>query len=250
MWDNPRLLNLTANVLVGAALAAAVLGAGAAMVRSSAFPLKTIRVTGELEHVTRAQVVSALEERVSGTFFTVDLDAIRGFFEGIPWVRRADVRRQWPDGLEVRLEEHVALAWWARERDGRLVNTYGELFSGQGDAALPLLAGPTGSAAEVASRYAELRKQLVPLGLELKAVLLSQRYAWQLHLSNGLTVQLGRDREKDRVVDRFARFVAAYPHTLAKLERRLNYVDLRYPNGFALRVPEAPVPHSRRLPRA
>src|SRR5204863_8632011 len=125
-------------------------------------------------------------------------------------------------------------------------NTYGELFHGQGDAALPLLAGPPGSAAEVASRYAEFRKQLVPLGLELKSVLLSPRYAWQLQLSNGLTVQLGRDREKDRAVERFARFAAVYPHTLAKLERRLDYVDLRYPNGFALRVPEPGAAHSRR----
>ena len=40
------------------------------------------------------------------------------------------------------------------------------------------------------------------------------------------------------VLQRLARFVAFYPQTLGHLNRRLEYVDLRYPNGFALRVPE------------
>jgi cell division protein FtsQ len=71
-------------------------------------------------------------------------------------------------------------------------------------------------------------------------VLLSSRLAWQLKLSNGLTIQLGRDSDKDRVEERLARFASAFPHTLAKTRQRLEYVDLRYPNGFALRITESP----------
>ena len=67
---------------------------------------------------------------------------------------------------------------------------------------------------------------------------LSQRQSWQARLSNGLTVQLGRDSEKDPVHERLARFVEVYPRTLGRMSRRFDYVDLRYPNGFALRVPE------------
>ena len=67
---------------------------------------------------------------------------------------------------------------------------------------------------------------------------LSQRLSWQLRLSNGLAVQLGRDSERDSVRERLARFVEVYPRTLGRLSRRFDYVDLRYPNGFALRVPE------------
>jgi cell division protein FtsQ len=236
MWDNPRLLNWAAGVLCACALAAALLGAGAALMRSSAFPLNTIRVVGDVRHVSVAQVVDALQGRVRGTFFSVDIDAIRSLFETLPWVRRAEVRRLWPDGLEVRLEEHVPLARWGRERDARLVNTYGELFRGREETALPVIAGPAASEGSIARRLVEFRRVLAPLGLEPKSVLLSARYAWQIDLSNGLTVKLGRDREKDDVTERLARFVAAYPHTVARLERRLEYVDLRYPNGFAVRV--------------
>ena len=41
---------------------------------------------------------------------------------------------------------------------------------------------------------------------------------------------------------RLKSFVAAYPQTLARIQRRPHLeswtVDLRYPNGFALRIPE------------
>ena len=47
---------------------------------------------------------------------------------------------------------------------------------------------------------------------------------------------LGRDAGEIPVEKRLARFVAAYPQTLAKMPQRHEYVDLRYPNGFALRV--------------
>jgi cell division protein FtsQ len=248
VWDNPRLLNWIAGVLCAGAVAAALVGAGAALTRSGAFPLNTIRVVGDVEHVGLARVIDALQGRVSGTFFSVDLDAIRTLFEALPWVRRAEVRRLWPDGLEVRLEEHVPLARWGQERDGRLVNTYGEPFRGRVDAVLPVLSGPPASEGIVSRRYAQFRSALAPLGVEPKSVALSPRYAWQLELSNGVTVKLGRDREKDDVTDRLARFVAVYRYTVGKAEGRLDYVDLRYPNGFAVHAPVARAA-DHRLPR-
>jgi cell division protein FtsQ len=242
MWDEPRLLNTAANALYALALVLAVYAAGMMLANSPAFPLRAIRIQGDLEHVSRGQIVDALQGRVSGTFFSVDVEAIRAMFQTLPWVRRAEVRRRWPDRLEVRLEEHVALARWGQEAEGRLVNIHGELYSGrvgsEQNAELPQFAGPVGSEQEVARRYALFRELLAPLSLEPRTVALSQRQSWQLKLSNGLAVQLGRDSEKDPVRERLARFVEVYPRTLGRLSRRFDYVDLRYPNGFALRVPE------------
>ena len=39
-------------------------------------------------------------------------------------------------------------------------------------------------------------------------------------------------------VDLLSKFVAAYPATLGSLNRSVEYVDLRYPNGFAVRMPD------------
>ena len=62
--------------------------------------------------------------------------------------------------------------------------------------------------------------------------MLSARHAWQLRLANGLHLVLGRDA--DLAEARLRRFVEVYPGAKSKNE----YVDLRYPNGFALRVPD------------
>jgi cell division protein FtsQ len=238
MWDEPRLMNAAASALYALALVLVLYAAGTVLVHSPVFALRSIRIQGELAHVTRGQIVDALQGQVSGTFFTVDVEAIRSMFQGIPWVRRAEVRRRWPDRLEVALEEQVALARWGQASEGRLVNVHGEVFAGQIDGELPRFAGPAGSAQEVARRYALFRELLAPLALEPHTVALSQRLSWQLRLSNGLTLQLGRDSDKDPLQERLARFVEAYPGAVGHLPRRLDYVDLRYPNGFALRVPE------------
>ena len=237
MWSNPRLMNTATNGLVIFVLALVAFFAVRAVVRSPAFPLRVIQVSGEPRHVVYEDVARALDGRLSGTFFTVDLESVRGMFESIPWVRRAEVRRQWPDRLQITLEEHQPLARWGSLADARLVNIYGELFSGKTNADLPVLGGPSGSERDVARAYAQYRQVLSPLGLEPREVVLSARYAWQLKLSNGLSVQLGRDSDRESASARLARFVDVYPRTLAKLGRRLDYVDLRYPNGFALRVP-------------
>jgi len=244
MWGEPRLLNTATNALYALALVLVAYAAGTMLANSPAFPLRAIRVQGDLHHVSRGEIVEALQERISGTFFTVDVDAVRSMFQTMPWVRRAEVRRRWPDRLDVRLEEHAPLARWGQEAEGRLVNMQGEVFAGRvgagRNADLPQFAGPAGSEHEVARRYALFRELLAPLSLEPRAVALSQRQSWQVRLSNGLTVQLGRDSEKDTVRERLARFVEVYPRTLGRMSRRLDYVDLRYPNGFALRVPEIP----------
>ncbi len=254
MWDNHRLLNSIANWLFAIAFLLIALVGVKLVVESPLFLLRTIRIEGELTHVSRAEVVKALDGKLAGTFFNMDLDAVRVMFETIPWVRRAQVRRMWPDRLEVRMEEHVPMARWGQAGENRMVNTFGEVFTapsrieiGEGRqlAALPHLAGPAGTAAEVMRRYAAFAAALAPLELRLDTVMLSPRYSWQLKLSNGLAVQLGRDSIDKTAADkggegvdaRFARFVSIYPRTLAPLGRRLSYVDLRYSNGFALRVP-------------
>ncbi|MFH1603459.1 MAG: cell division protein FtsQ/DivIB [Pseudomonadota bacterium] len=251
MWDNVNLLNGCANVLYALAAAALFYAGVHVLVHSTRFPLRQLAVQGELRHLTREQIEHAGRASGGGTFFSVDLDAVRRAFEALPWVRKAEVRRLWPDRLQVALEEHVALARWGADAlANRLVNVQGEVFVGElPDAVhLPLFAGPAGSAQEVTRRYGAFRQALAPLALDPRQVLLSPRYAWQLRLSNGLTLELGRDQLKEPVLERLSRFVAFYPRTLGRLKRRFDYVDLRYPNGFALRVPE--ILHSGATPKS
>ena len=224
MWDNPRLLNAAAGFLVGLVALACVLVATYWLLRSPLFPVRSVEVVTPLKHVSRPAVEAALETR--GNFFAVDLADLRASLERLPWVRRASVRRAWPDRIEVALEEHVALARWGNEG---LVNLHGERFPGKIDAHLPLFVGPPGTEGEIARRYARYSELVTPLGSPIERVVLSQRYAWQLTLANGLQITLGRDAEAAE--RRLARFIEAY----GDQAQGNHVVDLRYPNGFALR---------------
>ncbi|MFH1045242.1 MAG: cell division protein FtsQ/DivIB [Pseudomonadota bacterium] len=251
MWDNAGLLNGCASALYALAAAVLIYAGVQAAIHSPLLPVRHLALQGELEHVTREQAEGAARAGAVGTFFSVDLDAVRRAFEALPWVRKVEVRRLWPGRIQVAIEEHVALARWGSDaQTKRLVNSYGEVFEGELPDAirLPQFAGPGGSAEEVTRRYGAFRQALAPLDLEPRQVLLSPRYAWQMRLSNGLTLELGRDQLKQPVLARLSRFVAFYVQTVGHIDRRLDYVDLRYPNGFALRVPE--IMHSVTEPKS
>ncbi len=221
--------------IFGALAAVLLLGAATGFVLYSAsFPLREIAVRGALVHTRLDAVESAVRARITGNFFAVNLDEVRALFEQLPWVRRVAVRRVWPDRIEVSLEEHVALARWG---ENALVNTYGERFSARTDERLPLLVGPPGTEAQLARRYRIFAEVLAPLGVPLTHLTLNSRHAWQARLENGLHLVLGRDSPADPAAQRLARFVSAYPHAIDRIELRHGHADLRYPNGFALRVP-------------
>ncbi len=231
MWHKPEILNAIASFLFATACVLAAYGVLQYVVRLPEFPLREVRVTGKLAHVTREQLEELVRREFRGNFFTLDLAAARAGLEKLPWVRGATVRRQWPDGIAVAIEEHVPLARWGT---GALVNTHGELFAAAYDGELPLFVGPEGSAKEIAIQYDYFQRSLVAIGHRPVHVQLSARRAWQIRLDSGLVIELGRQR----IEPRLARFVAVYARTVGSLQRKLDYADLRYPNGFALRIPE------------
>lgn len=231
MWDRPDILNGVANALFAAAL---LLGAYAAIhtvVRLPVFPLREVRVMSALIHVTPAQIETVVARELRGNFFTLDLEHARAGFEKLPWVRKVNVRRQWPDRLEVALEEHVPLGRWG---NAGLVNTHGETFTAAFDGVLPLFVGPPGSATEIAIQYGYFLRSLGTIGLTPVHVQVSARRAWQVRVATGITLQLGREH----VESRLDRFVEVYARTVGLLQRKLTYVDLRYTNGFAVGIPE------------
>ena len=231
MWDKPALMNSVANALYAAA-ALLVIGVAAwYAARLPAFAVREVRVGGDLKHVTRDQVEDVVKRAVRGGFFTVDLAATRAAFERLPWVRGANVRRQWPARLDVALEEHVPFARWA---DQALVNTHGEVFQAAFEGDLPVFRGPEGAAREIAIQYRYFQRSLGAIGETPVQVQVTPRRAWQVKLGSGTTLELGREH----IEARLSRFVALHARTIGALGRRIDYVDLRYANGFAVRIPE------------
>lgn len=241
-WHNARLLDRISTALTAAAVLALVAAAASWAVSRPRFALEKVRVMSAgpqaLRYVPERTLEHVLRRAVHGTFFSAELESIREQVETVPWVRHASVRRLWPDRLEIRIEEHKALALW---QDGRLVNTHRELFSANLDEAeedgpLPQLGGPPGSEAEVVARYLSARRLIEPLGLVPVSVTESARRAWRMQLDDGTVLVLGRDYEKTPIDTRIAQWVDAYPTTKARLNHRAGVIDMRYQNGFAIRA--------------
>jgi len=165
-------------------------------------------------------------------------DATRDAIEKLPWVRKAAVRRQWPDGLSLVLEEHEAVARWRRlNGELALVNRQGEVFQAdfpEGASALPQLSGPEGSALELLNRYAEFTGTVARIGRRIDRVALTPRLAWQIKLDDGVAIDLGRDQIRHPLGERLERFVTHYS-ALRQRVGTMRVADMRYPNGFVLR---------------
>ncbi len=230
MWDDAPALRLAANLLFAIAAVLMLYGSVHYVTHLPIFPLRDIQVTGDVTHVTHEQVEAVVARELRGNFFTVDLAQARAAFEKLPWVRKVNVRRQWPDRLEFAVEEHRPLARWGSTA---LVSAQGEVFEAAINTTLPVLQGPEGSAPEVVSRFQSFQQTLEPVGRRIVQVTLSARRAWVLKLDDGMMIELGRENLDARL----AGFVTAYDATVARLPRPSTYIDLRYANGFAVRSP-------------
>lgn len=208
------------------------------------WPLRTLRVQGELQRVDRARLQAAVLPHARPGFFAVDLRAVQRAVDALPWVEHAEVRKHWPDVLEVRVVEHRPFARWG---DSRVLSEHGRLFPAGSlrlPAGLPLLDGPEARVPDVVALYNQARGQLANAGGVL-GVALDRRGSWSIAMRDGTRLVLGRNDPGARL----ARFAPMLPQLAAQNpQRRLVRADLRYTNGFALiwakaETPAA-IPHS------
>jgi cell division protein FtsQ len=232
---------LSGTVFVAAGAAAAVAGV-LWLMRSPLFPIRAIQLDGDLARNSLPTLRANAGPLLAGNFFSVDLQTSRAAFEGVPWVRRAVVRRVWPDRLAVRLEEHRPAALWEGSGEAaaeRLVNSQGEVFDANvGDVEddnLPAFAGPEGTAAQMLAMYRRLQPVLARLDWAIERMQLSGRGSWRLELDGGATVELGRGSEAD-IAERTDRFARTYGQVAARWRQPLEYADLRHERGYAVRL--------------
>ena len=239
-----RLMNVVASsVFVLAALAALVAGV-LWLMRSPLFPIRGIQLDGDLLRNNVPTIRANAAPRLAGNFYSVDLQQGRKAFESVPWVRRAVVRRVWPDRLAVRLEEHRAVALWVAQGEqnsgaDRLVNSHGEVFDANvgdvEDDGLPKLEGPEGSAAQMLAMVRRVQPVLSKLDMDIERLHLSGRGSWRADLDSGASIELGRGSE-DEIVARSERFVRTLAAATAKWRAPLEYADLRHTDGYAVRL--------------
>jgi cell division protein FtsQ len=218
-----RVLTLT---ILGAAMMMGHLASNWLMDR----PIDAVVINGAFQRVTAVQLEETLTPHVETGFLNADLNAMRAELEGIAWVANASVSRRWPGSIEVLITEETPAACWG---DGGLLNIDGDLFVEEAThvpAELPRLNGPDGSQHRVAAMYFQIQQRLEHRGLTAVSLQLDGRGAWEFVLNNGIVVRLGAS-----AVDlRLNRFFVALDQVLASRAEYVDYIDMRYTNGFAI----------------
>ena len=193
-------------------------------------PVKVISIDGSFQRVSPGQIEKAVAPFASEGFMSANLNDIQRAVETLPWVDHARIARRWPNSLRVSVTEQTAAARWG---ESGLLNTRGELFvraAAHVPAELPRLSGPEGAESQVAQRYLAVQGRMSEAGLRIAALRLDERGAWEMDLDCGVTVRLGR-RDVD---ERIERFIHTASQVISHRLTEVNYVDMRYSNGFAI----------------
>lgn len=194
------------------------------------FPIKSVRVFG-VQHIAQDRLQYALTPLVNKGFFSVDVETIKDRLLQSPWVSKAVVQRVWPGQVLITLIEKKPMARW---NSLGLLSSNGELFTPEentGGLGLPQFVGAEGQHLEMMHYYLKMSALLSTLHFKIKRLELTPEHAWNVTLDNG--VKLGLNN-KD-VLTRMNHFVKVYPKVIGSRMAEVEYIDLRYQNGLAVR---------------
>ena len=218
--------------------------------RPDSFVIAQVKIAGKFEHSTVEEVHSRVLEEDLGNFFSVDLEAIQERVLTLPWVREANVRREWPNGLSVKISEHRPVLRWqslsSLDQDQNADNAVREQWvSAQGEVVSvqnslqrnsPItIKGLERDAQKILTKTLLWRRSLADVGLRLYEVSLTPSQAWHLQLAyldsdEKFELLLGRQSVEDRL-SRFRNlFVAEFKNGSSLVVR----ADARYPDGLAV----------------
>ena len=199
----------------------------------SFFTIRAVELTGEIDHISSVHFRRALGNTTNGTFFNINLDAIREAALRAPWVKSVNVRRVWPDKINIEIKEYKALALW---EDGRLVSVDGELFAANPEEvdnpmALPEFFGPSDKMLQVVMPKAHVTE-----------VSVNDRNSWALAIASDkippTRIELGVEHEDWTLEDRFGVVIVQYPDIVKLMKGAPSSIDARYELACSATLPE------------
>lgn len=199
-------------------------------------PVERIVVTGKLENLRQEALRTALSDELDQGLLFLNLSDLQLTLEALPWVYKAQLRRRFPDTLEVSVVEQLPIARWGDDaflnHEARII----EVTDGERWQDLPQIRGPLDSEARLMNHYQRLLERLRPLSLTPIALSEDDYGQLRVGLDNGLDLQLG-DREFSL---RLQRFLQLWVSDLQNDNRAVQRVDMRYDGGAAVAFDQTP----------
>jgi len=213
-----------------AVIGAAGYGVTLAVEKINSQRVELVHIEGNLTFVSEEKIKQTVGAEVSTSLIAVDLALVKEKLEALPWIREAEIHREWPNAISIYVEEEIAIARWGQDQ---LLNQQGQVFrpdSIDDQLQLPLLAGPEHSEAKVMRQYQEFNQLLYPLGVRIRDLTLNDSGSFELTLINGVRVKLGRED----VLERLRRLIVFLESENGSNLQGVESIDLRYRNGLAV----------------
>jgi len=198
-------------------------------------PIRHVGVEGEFQYISKEDIQSKVMPLIQDGYFAISLQEIQQAVMSLPWAEKVQVQRVWPDTVKLRLYEQKPVVRW---QENSLLNIRGEVFKPlniEQFKFLPALYGPAEQRQRLLEVMYGLSIGLMDQGLRLTEFRVSNRQSWLLTMENGMAVQLGRFEPLSKLTLLLKAFVVSGNELVSKIA----YVDMRYPNGYAVRWRES-----------
>lgn len=194
-------------------------------------PFHQIKIITTGTHPTISELKNIVIQHINGGFFSFNVRKFRSALMTLPWVYNVSIRRIWPNELEIVVIEQQPLARW---NQNQLVSQLGTLFNSSITMIpkdLPQLEGPNNDKKIILARFKQFSQLLKPLRIKITTLKVSDRGTWFLVLNDHIQVYLGHED----IDQRFKKLVRFYQKIIGDRNHQVDYIDLRYPNGLAIR---------------
>ena len=192
-------------------------------------PIRSVQIHGEMHQVTRDELQALILPFTTRGWLRFPAQRLSRHLEELNWVASARVRRAWPLDVSIVIAERRPVARWGRDA---LLDESGETFDPGGpiNRTLPLLEGPEGTEKRMLNRYRAFSARLGAHSLAMDELRLDPLGAWRLGLRDGPQLRLGIES----IDVRLERALVALEVLSREQGKEIAYLDLRYPNGFAV----------------
>ncbi|WP_404419775.1 cell division protein FtsQ/DivIB [Marinospirillum sp.] len=193
-------------------------------------PVGQVSIYGEVRYVDQQLLQQRALPWLSEAFWKVDLTGLQEDLERDPWLEKAVITRRWPNQIAIQLQERQA---WARWNSRAVLDEQGEAFYPANPESLGLslhIFSEADQLQEALEFHQQLAEAVEPLDVAISELRLEPRGAWQLQLTSGVTLMLGRDNIEKRI----NRFIWVWDQWSEDKQAQVNIIDTRYPNGLSV----------------
>ena len=196
------------------------------------FAVGDISIAGA-DRTSSSEVYSALGVERGQSIFAFDASEARARLLDLPWVSDAEVHRNLPAGLSIRLIEKRPFALWQNGKSVVVIERSGAIITDAvNDGGFDHLPTFTGNGApEAAAAFLDAARPYRAVFARLQTIQRMGERRWDLLLAGGVTVKLPEDGWESQLTELESLIVEK-----AILERDIEMIDLRYPDNYVFKL--------------